>query len=140
MKEYKFTTSTGKAVTLTAGDVKYKQEITLDGQQTGVYDENTSLVVKSLEIEGVGTFSNANVHKDLTVKGKHIGKAVSVRHSGRNIIVPVPDEIFDDLYAGQAKREETTLEELAQARKSEKKETRAACPKCGTWCYGDCEA
>ena len=135
MKTYQFKSPTGRDVTLTAGDKVYGSEINLDGQATGVYDKAIELVVEELTIDGIGTYCEGEIRRSMNHQGKEWTKVVTTRDAKRNLflIVPIPDDVFEEIYAGKAAR-------MAKAKVKPEPVDPNFCQKCQSYCWGDCEA
>lgn len=145
MKTYEFATARGAKIELTAGDAHHKNEIDLDGQKTGSFEESTSLVVKSLKINGT-EYQHATIKKEVSNGSQTVENVVTAHSDNKFIVVQIPTEMFNEIYAGQAGRDAEWLadikkdvaEDEADQSKLQKHIEAGYCTKCHTYCNGDC--
>lgn len=140
MKTYKFTTARGSKIEITAGDVTYKNEISLDGQATGVFEEETHLTVEALLINGTA-YRGAGIVEETVIDGTKLAKIATARNNkGQLVVIQLPDAVFDEIYAGEAARVEANIAKMMAQVNAPSTEDKNLCPICHSYCYGDCEA
>lgn len=125
METYAWTTERGAKVEILVSQ-EHTDKMFCDGDVT----ERTvkALRLEKLIVNGKEFDGAIQYHK-----GNHI---VSFKFNGQPAAAIIPAEIYDDMMAPTRAREAAA--EMAD--KEYRDIYKGACPKCGTWCYGDCDA
>ena len=111
-----FASQSGKQVTATR--TLENETINLDGDK---FTSSKTRSVLKVEVDGIGELG----YPKLSAKG--IEGSASIQGKKRNVVIPLTAEQREALT-------EPPAPETADIAKP------GLCPKCGTWCLGDCEA
>jgi len=160
MKQVSWKSRDGRdiTVTITAEAKVYTSSSTLDGDQVSNYrtaDLSVEIIAR-LEGKDIGRQSGRYLQPSLDYKNAYrLGKLVILPENASRVLQAIDDEISEveaaaseeyrtlmarkrELEAARRKREE---ERLNEARELEAHRRRNGyCPKCKTYCYGDCSA
>lgn len=139
-KQIEWTLANGKKATYSV-ELQLTREINLDGDKSVV---PCCEINRSLTVEDIG-FVSAEIK---SIPPKQVGSITAVAAIGGK--VGVGKEIYDRIMAAiseveaspEWRNKQTVIEQNERERKAEyaKRIKNGYCPKCGTYCHGDCEA
>ena len=137
----KWTTGGGATVEMTTKEIR-ETEVDLDGDKVKVPADN--ILITEVKMNGKEYTGHMTAKK---YQGKLVLDMGLQKHNGTmtRLMVLMPEDIYQAVWGEQDKREAEKLErEMASMRAAQKRQEKlrasGLCPKCNTWCYGDCQA